>query len=150
MTKGYEKLLASCQTLSELLYIPVPPLPAYTQKSDSLTIGNNSMSMNGDGGEEINTSGGKWEDDEERKFFEDIPDLMDFVPRSVLGVDEKDKDKEESKDAHEEREKARLEQDKAEVKKLEEELQKLADEAPGTGPSSAETEKDQADEEDVE
>jgi regulator of nonsense transcripts 2 len=97
MTKGYEKLLASCQTLSELLYIPVPPLPAYTQKSDSLTIGNNSMSMNGDGAEEINTSGGKWEDDEERKFFEDIPDLMDFVPRSVLGVDEKDKDKEESK-----------------------------------------------------
>ena len=30
----------------------------------------------------------KWEDEEERRFFEDIQDLRDFVPKSVLGFTE--------------------------------------------------------------
>jgi regulator of nonsense transcripts 2 len=33
-------------------------------------------------------SGGPWEDDEERKFYEDIPDLADFVPKAMLGITE--------------------------------------------------------------
>lgn len=149
MTKGYEKLLANCQTyvvvvaialqlprtklittrsLSELLYIPVPPLPTYTQKTDSISIGGGSLSLNGDlsSADEINTTGGKWEDDEERKFYEDIIDLMDYIPRSVLGIDgDKDKEKQDTKEEAEEKEKVRMEQDKNEAKKLEEELAKL-------------------------
>ena len=31
--------------------------------------------------------GGKWEDDEERRFYEDLADLKDFVPKTVLGVE---------------------------------------------------------------
>ena len=63
----------------------MPTLPAATQKNDSIlvsTTGQNEVS------EEIYTTGGKWEDEEERRFFEDIQDLRDFVPKSVLGFTE--------------------------------------------------------------
>ncbi|KAG1770609.1 hypothetical protein EV702DRAFT_1202376 [Suillus placidus] len=75
MTKGYEKLLASCQTLSELLYLPMPSLPTVSQKSDSIQIGANAIS--GDDEDPLANSGGKWEDEEECRFFEDIQDLKD-------------------------------------------------------------------------
>ena len=58
--------------LSELLNLSMPTLPAATQKNDSIlvsTTGQNEIS------EEIYTTGGKWEDEEERRFFEDIQDL---------------------------------------------------------------------------
>ncbi|KAF4563394.1 hypothetical protein EYR36_003837 [Pleurotus pulmonarius] len=87
MTKGYEKLLANCQTLSELLYLPMPTLPTSSQKSESIQIGvNNGSSL--EDADDIVVTGGKWEDEEERRFFEDIQDLKDFVPKSVLGIDE--------------------------------------------------------------
>ncbi|PPQ79942.1 hypothetical protein CVT25_003014 [Psilocybe cyanescens] len=120
MTKSYEKLLSSCQSLSELLYLPLPPLPTASQKSDSILIGSNTMHLNGDA-EEIITTGGKWEDEEERRFFEDIQDLKDFVPSSVLGVEEEIE--EDSKEIEQER----AEKEKEEVRKLEEELERLGD-----------------------
>lgn len=129
MTKGYEKLLASCQSLSELLYLPLPSLPTMSQKSDSIQIGANSSSLLGDTDEVILT-GGKWEDEEERRFFEDVQDLKDFVPSSVLGIDDSsDSEEENSK----EKEKERVDREKDEVRKLEEELEKLAD--GGNGPN---------------
>ena len=129
MTKGYEKLLASCQSLSELLYLPLPSLPKMSQKSDSIQIGANSSSLLGDTDEVILT-GGKWEDEEERRFFEDVQDLKDFVPSSVLGIDDSsDSEEENSK----EKEKERVDREKDEVRKLEEELEKLAD--GGNGPN---------------
>jgi regulator of nonsense transcripts 2 len=68
------------------------------------------------------TSGGKWEDEEERRFFEDIQDLKDFVPKSVLGIEEGERlDKENT----EEKEKEETEKVKEEVRKLEEELEHL-------------------------
>ncbi|KAG1878110.1 ARM repeat-containing protein [Suillus subalutaceus] len=100
MTKGYEKLLASCQTLSELLYLPMPSLPTVSQKSDSIQIGGNAVS-----GDE-----------------EDPLDLKDFVPKSVLGIES---DEKEDNEATEEREKAEKEKADAEAKKLEEELEGL-------------------------
>ncbi|KAJ7346726.1 transcription factor [Mycena albidolilacea] len=126
MTKGYEKLLASCQSLSELLYLPLPALPTNSQKSDSILIGaNRSNNLAGDENDEILT-GGKWEDEEERRFFEDVQDLKDFVPRGVLGIDETDgKDSESDPDG--EKEKERIEKEKEEVRKLEEELENLGD-----------------------
>ncbi|KJA29027.1 hypothetical protein HYPSUDRAFT_33531 [Hypholoma sublateritium FD-334 SS-4] len=120
MTKSYEKLLASCQSLSELLYLPLPSLPTASQKSDSILIGSNSSHMNGDS-DEILTTGGKWEDEEERRFFEDVQDLKDFVPSSVLGVEE-EVEEEETKEL----ERERAEREKEEVRKLEEELEKLS------------------------
>jgi regulator of nonsense transcripts 2 len=71
-------------------------------------------------------TGGKWEDEEERRFFEDVQDLKDFVPRGVLGIDETDgKDSESDPDG--EKEKERIEKEKEEVRKLEEELENLGD-----------------------
>ncbi|KAF8967853.1 armadillo-type protein [Flammula alnicola] len=119
MTKSYEKLLASCQSLSELLYLPLPSLPTASQKSESILIGSNSSQLNGDT-EEVITAGGKWEDEEERRFFEDVQDLKDFVPSSVLGV-EGETEEEDSREV----ERDRVEKEKEEVRKLEEELEKL-------------------------
>ncbi|KAK0212735.1 ARM repeat-containing protein [Desarmillaria ectypa] len=139
MTKGYEKLLASCQSLSELLYLPMPPLPTASQKSDSILIGTNSTSsFSNDDGDIINIAGGKWEDEEERRFFEDVQDLKDFVPKSILGVEEgegKDQESEESKEKQNERH----EQDREYIKKLEEELEKLAE---GRLPSTSQDDDD--------
>ncbi|KAF4599781.1 hypothetical protein EYR40_006882 [Pleurotus pulmonarius] len=122
MTKGYEKLLANCQTLSELLYLPMPTLPTSSQKSESIQIGvNNGSSL--EDADDIVVTGGKWEDEEERRFFEDIQDLKDFVPKSVLGIDESEANAEPSttEQAAEEQER-----EKEEVRKLEEELAKLS------------------------
>ncbi|KAI0812376.1 hypothetical protein BC629DRAFT_1472459 [Irpex lacteus] len=117
MTKGYEKLLASCQTLSELLYLPLPELKTATQKTDSIQIGTNSRSLlGGDADADEVPRGGKWEDEEERRFFEDIPDLKDYVPKGREAASD------ESKEAKEQLEKERVE---AEVRKLEEELADL-------------------------
>ncbi|KAG6903019.1 hypothetical protein C0995_007452 [Termitomyces sp. Mi166 len=118
MTKGYEKLLSSCQALSEQLHLPLPSLPTISQKSDSILIGSNKLNHPEDA-DEIIPTGGKWEDEEERRFFEDVQDLKDFVPSSVLGIDVSEQED------NKETEKQRLDREKEEVRKLEEELHKL-------------------------
>ncbi|KXN85361.1 Regulator of nonsense transcripts 2 [Leucoagaricus sp. SymC.cos] len=123
MTKGYEKLLANCQSLSELLYQPLPTLPTATQKSDSIQIGSSHGSMFNDS-EDTAVVGGKWEDEEERRYYEDLQDLKDYVPSSVLGIDSSNETME---DTEKDREQERIEQEKEEVRQLEEELQKLQD-----------------------
>jgi hypothetical protein len=112
--------------LSELLYLPLPSLPTTSQKADSILIGTNNPSHLGDDTDETLTSGGKWEDEEERRFFEDIQDLKDFVPKSVLGL-EGDVEGEGEKDKEKDEEKENLEKQKVaeEVRKLEEELEGL-------------------------
>lgn len=69
-------------------------------------------------------SGGKWEDEEEKRFFEDIQDLKDFVPASVLGVEGS---YEAGEDDAKELAQESLEREKEEVRKLEEELEKLGE-----------------------
>ncbi|KZP18693.1 ARM repeat-containing protein [Athelia psychrophila] len=126
MTKSYEKLLASCNALSELLYLQLPSLPTMSQKTDSILIGANSSNINGEDDEMLITSGGKWEDEEEKRFYEDIQDLKDFVPKSVLGIDENETNQVEPEQTQVE-ENERIEKEKAqeEVRKLEEELEGL-------------------------
>ncbi|KIJ40979.1 hypothetical protein M422DRAFT_209705 [Sphaerobolus stellatus SS14] len=123
MTKSYEKLLSGCQTLSELLYLPMPTLPTNTQKNESvllLSTGNTHHES-----EEVYPAGGKWEDEEERRFHEDLQDLKDFVPKSVLGLDASDKDKDgKEKDDDKEKEK-REEEEQAEIQRLEKEIEGL-------------------------
>ena len=111
--------------LSELLNLPMPTLPAATQKSDSIMVstgGQNEIP------EEIYTTGGKWEDEEERRFFEDIQDLRDFVPKSVLGFTESEQNAQNSVEAEkvkDELERARKENEENEAKELEKELKRL-------------------------
>ncbi|OJT05098.1 Regulator of nonsense transcripts 2 [Trametes pubescens] len=123
MTKSYEKLLASCQSLSELLYLPMPTLKTASQKTESIQIGmNTGSSLFGADVDETAASGGKWEDEEERRFYEEIPDLKDYVPRSVLGL-EGDSDVETADG--EEKERMEKELVEEEFRKLEEELAEM-------------------------
>lgn len=102
----------------------MPALPTASQKSDSIQIGSNSGGILADESDDISlTSGGKWEDEEERKFFEDIQDLKDFVPKSVLGIESEEKT---DNAADEEREKAEKEKAEVEARKLEQELEGLS------------------------
>ena len=99
----------------------MPTLPAASQKSDSIVIGMNAGNTFNDTSEGI-TTGGKWEDEEERRFFEDIQDLKDFVPSSVLGVEQQaESEEQEAKES----ETDKLAREKEEVRKLEEELENL-------------------------
>ncbi|KAH9915683.1 ARM repeat-containing protein [Fomitopsis serialis] len=132
MTKSYEKLLASCQTLSELLYLPMPALKTASQRTESILIGANT-GISVPGGDVESVTGGKWEDEEERRFFEDIPDLKDYVPRSVLGLEG---EADETADVgNKEKEKKDQERVQEEVRKLEEELAglKVNDEGQANG-----------------
>lgn len=104
--------------LSDLLYLPMPTLPTQTHKVDSIIV---TSSENRDVQEEFNIAGSKWEDEEERRFFEDIQDLQDFVPKGLLGIDEKDGSERDDNDG----EKERKERAEEEVKALENELKKL-------------------------
>lgn len=101
----------------------MPALPTASQKSDSIQIGSNASGILADESEDTSlASGGKWEDEEERKFFEDIQALKDFVPKSVLGVESEERT---DTVADEEREKAEKEKAEVEAKKLEQELEGL-------------------------
>lgn len=97
----------------------MPELKTASQKSESILIGaHTGISVNGGDAESV--TGGKWEDEEERRFFEEIPDLKDYVPKSVLGLEG---DSDEAADADsKEKEKERVQE---EVRKLEEELAEL-------------------------
>ena len=79
-------------------------------------------SLGGGDSEELNNGGGKWEDEEERRFFEEIPDLKDYVPWSVLGIEGDGEDESEDGKEKERKEKERVEE---EVRKLEEELAEM-------------------------
>lgn len=81
-------------------------------------IGNNAGTGLGEDGELVlSTSGGKWEDEEERRFFEDIQDLRDYVPKNMLGLEDG-----EDKTSPGEREKESEEDLKVDMEKLDEEL----------------------------
>ncbi|KAF8678280.1 Up-frameshift suppressor 2 [Rhizoctonia solani] len=129
MTKSYEKLLSSCQSLSDLLYLPMPHLPSASQKNDSILLLDGSSSLRLGGTEDL-PANSKWEDEEERRFYEDLPDLKDFVPKTVLGVDavasKEERDsvaKEQVNDA--DAEKAKEEQEKRDVARLEARLENV-------------------------
>lgn len=125
MAKGHEKLLSGCQTLSDLLFLPMPELPVVSSKSDSIQIGTGGIGLGNDGDDATFYVGGKWEDEEERRYFEDIQDLKDFVPKSVLGIEE-GADAEEEKEEEKEKELRKKEAAEEEVRKLEEELKGLS------------------------
>ena len=89
----------------------MPTLKTATQKSESIRIGANTGSslLGGDGDE--SGGGGKWEDEEERRFFEEFPDLKDYVPRSVLGLEGDGDDEKGDGKEKERQEKERVEEE---------------------------------------
>jgi regulator of nonsense transcripts 2 len=64
----------------------MPHLPTVAEQTSSIGLTNGSSGRGVD--VEDVTAVGKWEDEEERRFYEDLPDLKDFVPKSILGLDE--------------------------------------------------------------
>lgn len=96
-------------------------MPNLPKASNSKSLGD-SIAISLDSGSSINRDedwvpGGKWEDDEERRFFEDLTDLKDFVPRTFLGIEAE----EEAKDSAQEKEKDSA----TDVKQLEDEMKRL-------------------------
>lgn len=104
----------------------MPKLQAASHKTDSIQIGSNtSSSLGGDAELDDTVRGGKWEDEEERRFFEDIIDLKDYVPKGILGIDEEDKNGSQDGESSEEKAQKEKERVEEEVRKLEEELAEL-------------------------
>lgn len=128
-----------------MLYRPMPKLPTASTKTESIQIGvNDGSRLLGDDNDDLHTAGGKWEDEEERRFYEDIQDLKDFVPWSVLGIEKEAEPVTETEESLQ----SKADKEKEEVRKLEEELQKLADtnEIPGQEANGAVLNEDSDDE----
>jgi regulator of nonsense transcripts 2 len=113
--------LLTVYRLSELLYLPMPILPTSSSTGNSIQIGTNTGALLSDDAEEAAFAalGGKWEDEEERRFFEDIQDLREVVPKSILGIEDT---KDVVKECHESDAEAKKNAEDEEVKKLQEEL----------------------------
>lgn len=77
------RYLESIHSLSELLYLPMPTLPTASQKSESVLMLSTGTGLNQEE-ETILPTTSKWMDEEERKHFEEILDLRDYVPLVVL------------------------------------------------------------------
>jgi regulator of nonsense transcripts 2 len=106
----------------------MPDLPAASNKSDTIGIGIGAGGLGGDGEDTIFHTGGKWEDEEERRFYEDIQDLKDFVPKAVLGLEEGvSSDVADVSETQDAKDKAEQEQEKLdeEMRKMEVELESL-------------------------
>lgn len=86
MIKAVEKLQTGVQSLADLLNLKVPNAPtALSISKTSLQIVDSGPALGKDG-DDMNTSGGIWDDDEERKFYEETLDLGLEVPPTLLGM----------------------------------------------------------------
>ena len=144
--------ITTVHSLSDLLCLPMPSLPTTAQKNESVLLLSASSGGQQDSEETMFPTGGKWEDEEERRFYEDLQDLRDFVPKSVLGLDTNDKkgESEKEEDAKIDRdakEKERMEVEQAEIQMLEKEIEGLGlsgiDKAPNGIVESTEVEEEE-------
>lgn len=107
----------------------MPSLPSASQKNDSILLLDGGSSLRATGGEDL-PANSKWEDEEDRRFYEDLPDLKDFVPKSVLSV-EAIASKEERENSAKERSsdpdagKAKEEQERQDMARLEAKMQNV-------------------------
>ncbi|PWY98311.1 ARM repeat-containing protein [Testicularia cyperi] len=85
MTKSFEKARDFCKVLSDLLGLQMPELES-ASKSNVVGLGVNldSKSAFERGDEEFATDRSPWEDEDSRKFYEDLLDLGDIIPPSIL------------------------------------------------------------------
>lgn len=95
MTRAIERLTGGVQGLSDLLGLSMPTLPTAASISKSglqIVDSASTFTVREDGA----VPGGIWDDDEERRFYESLPDLQDLVPPSILGIKQKDADEKKS------------------------------------------------------
>jgi len=88
LTKNFEKLVELGKTFSDLLGLPMPDLSNSSKNASiGLNLNSNSTTLDRDRAElELAIASGKspWEDEDSRRFYEEIPDLKDMVPMSLL------------------------------------------------------------------
>jgi regulator of nonsense transcripts 2 len=99
----------------------MPTLPTSSSTGNSIQIGSSTGALFSDDAEDAAFAalGGKWEDEEERRFFEDIQDLREIVPKSILGIEDT---KDVVKEIDESDAEAKKNAEDEEVKRLQEEL----------------------------
>ncbi|EJT53100.1 hypothetical protein A1Q1_00107 [Trichosporon asahii var. asahii CBS 2479] len=98
MTRAIERLTGGVQGLSDLLGLPMPTLPTAASISKSglqIVDSASTFTVREDGA----VPGGIWDDDEERRFYENLPDLQDLVPPSILGIKQKTADEKKPENA---------------------------------------------------
>ncbi|ADV23037.1 hypothetical protein I315_04869 [Cryptococcus gattii Ru294] len=126
MTRAVERLTTGVQTLADLLNLTPPTLPTAASLSKSglqIVESSSSFTVRDDGP----VAGGIWDDEEEQKFYQDLVDLKEVVPASLLGIKEKSKEDDqegggESQDKSEEEEEN---QQKAEEEALRKQLEQM-------------------------
>ncbi|WVW79596.1 hypothetical protein I302_101565 [Kwoniella bestiolae CBS 10118] len=87
MTKAVERLTTGVTTLADLLGLQAPTLPTAASLAKSglqIVESASSFTVREDGP----ISGGIWDDEEERRFYEDLVDLREVVPSGLLGIKE--------------------------------------------------------------
>ncbi|WVQ63661.1 uncharacterized protein L199_001814 [Kwoniella botswanensis] len=87
MTKAVERLTTGVNTLAELLGLQPPVLPTAASLAKSglqIVESASSFTVREDGP----VAGGIWDDEEERRFYEDLVDLREVVPSALLGIKE--------------------------------------------------------------
>ena len=91
MVKAHEKFLSSMQALTTCLGTEMPNL----QEKDSLALssdGSIGLVKTGEYLRGATDGAGIWDDEEERRFYENLIDLKDRVPGILLGENKKKKD----------------------------------------------------------
>ena len=122
MTRAVERLTAGVQVLADLLELSPPVLPTAASLSKSglqIVEGQSSFTVREDG----MLAGGIWDDEEEMRFYEEILDLKQVVPASLLGLKEAQVAEGDGKDAGEAVDaEAKRKQDEEDIKRQLEEL----------------------------
>ncbi|WWC72867.1 uncharacterized protein I206_106831 [Kwoniella pini CBS 10737] len=87
MTRAVERLTTGVTTLAELLGLTAPTLPTAASLGKSglqIVETASSFTVREDGP----IAGGIWDDEEERRFYEELVDLKEVVPSGLLGIKE--------------------------------------------------------------
>uniref|UniRef100_V5GUK9 MIF4G domain-containing protein n=2 Tax=Kalmanozyma brasiliensis (strain GHG001) TaxID=1365824 RepID=V5GUK9_KALBG len=86
MTKSFERVRDWGKVLSELLSVPMPELDSAASNSNAVGLGVNldSKSAFERADEEFAADQSPWEDQDSQKFYEDILDLGDVIPPTIL------------------------------------------------------------------
>lgn len=94
--KAQEKLIANAQVLCDMLEVEMPNLKE-KEAQDTIGTGGIGLVKTGEYLRSQADGAGIWEDDEERRFYENIIDLKDRVPMILLEDGKKKKTEEEQK-----------------------------------------------------
>ncbi|KAK9476300.1 armadillo-type protein [Lipomyces japonicus] len=87
MLKTEEKMIASAQVLADALGTELPELPEDDPKSSTVQLASFSFSRLSNNSDESESS--IWDDDEQKKFYEDITDLRIRVPQEYFEFEKK-------------------------------------------------------------